>query len=65
VFIAGGIAPRIIDLLEAGPFRARFEAKGRFVDYMQAIPTHVILHPHTALIGAAVAMTPDGRASIS
>jgi glucokinase len=65
VFIAGGIAPRVIDLLEAGPFRARFEAKGRFVDYMKAIPTHVILHPHTALIGAAVAMTPDGRASIS
>ncbi len=65
VFIAGGIAPRIIDLLEAGPFRARFEAKGRFVDYMESIPTHVILHPHTALIGAAVAMTPDGRASIS
>ncbi len=65
VFIAGGIAPRIINLLETGPFRARFEAKGRFVDYMQSIPTHVILHPHTALIGAAVAMTPEGRASIS
>jgi len=65
VFIAGGIAPRVIDLLEAGPFRERFEAKGRFVDYMKSIPTHVILHPHTALIGAAVAMTPDGRASIS
>jgi glucokinase len=65
VFIAGGIGPRIIEQLEKGPFRARFEAKGRFVDYMEAIPTHVILHPHTALIGAAVAMTPEGRASIS
>ena len=65
VFIAGGIGPRIIDLLETGPFRARFEAKGRFVDYMKAIPTHVILHPHTALIGAAVAMTPEGQASIA
>ena len=65
VFIAGGIAPRVIDLLEASPFRERFEAKGRFVDYMKAIPSHVILHPLTALIGAAVAMTPDGRASIS
>lgn len=65
VFIAGGIGPKIIDLLEKGPFRERFEAKGRFVDYMKAIPTHVILHPHTALIGAAVAMTPDGKASIS
>ena len=65
VFITGGIGPKIIDLLEKGPFRERFEAKGRFVDYMKAIPTHVILHPHTALIGAAVAMTPDGKASIS
>lgn len=65
VFIAGGICPRIIDLLESGPFRARFEAKGRFVDYMKAIPTHVIMHPHTALIGAAVALTPEGRRLIS
>ncbi|MBU4434057.1 MAG: glucokinase [Alphaproteobacteria bacterium] len=65
VFIAGGIGPKVIDLLEAGSFRARFEAKGRFVDYMKAIPTHVIMHPHTALIGAAVAMTPEGRASIA
>jgi len=65
VFIAGGIAPRIIDLLEASAFRERFEAKGRLSDYVKDIPTHVILHPHTALIGAAVAMTPDGQASIS
>jgi glucokinase len=65
VFIAGGIGPKIIDLLQKGPFRQRFEAKGRFVDYMEAIPTHVILHPHTALIGAAVALTPEGKASIS
>jgi glucokinase len=65
VFIAGGIAPRIIDLLEASAFRERFEAKGRLSDYVKDIPTHVILHPHTALIGAAVAMSPDGQASIS
>lgn len=65
VFIAGGIAPRIVDLLEHGPFRARFEAKGRLSDYAKAIPTHVVMNPHTALIGAAVAMTPDGRAAIS
>jgi glucokinase len=65
VFIAGGIAPRIVDLLDQGPFRARFEAKGRLGDYVKAIPTHVVMNPHTALIGAAVAMTPDGRAAIS
>ncbi|RZJ05302.1 MAG: glucokinase [Brevundimonas sp.] len=53
VFIAGGIAPRILPFLQASPFRERFERKGRFQDYMAAIPTNVILHKHAALLGAA------------
>jgi glucokinase len=53
VYIAGGIAPRILPFLKASPFRERFERKGRFVDYMKAIPTNVILHKHAALLGAA------------
>ena len=53
VFVAGGIAPRILPFLKASPFRERFERKGRFTDYMKAIPTRVILHPHAALLGAA------------
>lgn len=65
VFIAGGIAPRIIDILVKSSFRQRFEAKGRLSGYTQDIPTHVILHPHTALIGAAVALTPEGKAAVA
>lgn len=53
VYVAGGIAPRILPFLRAGPFRQRFERKGRFQDYMAAIPTQVILHRHAALLGAA------------
>lgn len=53
VYIAGGIAPRILDFLTASPFRERFEQKGRFTPYMQAIPTWVILHRQAALLGAA------------
>ncbi len=53
VYIAGGIAPRILPFLKASPFRERFERKGRFQPYMQAIPTKVILHKHAALLGAA------------
>lgn len=53
VYIAGGIAPRILPFLKASPFRERFERKGRFQPYMAAIPTHVILHKHAALLGAA------------
>lgn len=53
VYIAGGIAPRILPFIQASPFRRRFERKGRFQDYMAAIPTKVILHRHAALLGAA------------
>jgi glucokinase len=53
VYIAGGIAPRILPFLKASPFRERFERKGRFKDYMADIPTHVILHKHAALLGTA------------
>ncbi|WP_409019165.1 glucokinase [Brevundimonas vesicularis] len=53
VYIAGGIAPRILPFLQASPFRERFERKGRFQPYMEAIPTKVILHKHAALLGAA------------
>lgn len=53
IYIAGGIAPRILPFLQASPFRERFERKGRFQDYMAAIPTKVIMHKHAALLGSA------------
>jgi len=53
VFISGGIAPRIAERLAAGPFRKRFEAKGRLADYVAAIPTYLVLHPYPAIVGAA------------
>jgi glucokinase len=43
-----------IDMVEhPSQFRARFEAKGRFRDYLAAIPTSVIVRPFPALLGAA------------
>jgi glucokinase len=56
VFISGGIAPVILDHLMASEFRARFESKGRFEDYLREIPTRVIVRPHAALLGAADAL---------
>ena len=52
LFIAGGICPSILPILEKSDFRKRFEAKGRFKSYLAAIPTHVILHSHAAFLGA-------------
>jgi glucokinase len=51
VYIGGGISPRIIDFLARSQFRARFEAKGRFCEYLKSIPVHVITHPAAAFIG--------------
>jgi glucokinase len=51
VYIAGGISPRILDFLIRSEFRKRFEAKGRFQGYLEAIPSYVITHPAAALVG--------------
>ncbi|MEI9994339.1 MAG: glucokinase [Rhizomicrobium sp.] len=53
VYVAGGIALKIEAILEASAFRARFESKGRFSDYVKAIPTRLILSEDTAFLGAA------------
>ena len=42
VYIGGGIVPRLLPELEGSRFRDRFEGKGRFQDYLVAIPTFVI-----------------------
>lgn len=53
VYIAGGIVPRFVDHLTHSTFRTQFEAKGRFHDYLAAIPVHVILRPDAAFVGLA------------
>jgi glucokinase len=53
VLIAGGILPDAVDFLLASDFRKRFEDKGRFEDYMKAIPTALIVDDQAGLRGAA------------
>jgi glucokinase len=52
-YIGGGIVPRLGDYFAGSPFRARFEAKGRFSSYVAAVPTFVILAETPALRGLA------------
>ena len=51
VYVAGGISPRILHFLAQSEFRSRFEAKGRFRPYLEAIPSYVITHPAAAFVG--------------
>ncbi len=53
VYLAGGIPPRILPALEDGRFMDAFRRKGRMSDLLRRMPVHVIVHPGTALLGAA------------
>jgi glucokinase len=53
VYVAGGIAPKIIDKLKEGGFIRGFRNKGRFASLMEDIPVRVVTNPKAGLLGAA------------
>ncbi len=60
VFISGGMAPTITEVLKSGGFRASFEDKAPYRELMRRIPTHVIMQPVPAFAGlSAIASDPD------
>jgi glucokinase len=64
VYIGGGIVPRLGTWFASSPFRARFEAKGRFSEYLAPIPVYVIKTARSpAFLGAAVALDADAQAA--
>ena len=54
VFVAGGIAPRILARLRDGGFLASFLDKGRMRHVVEPIPVRVVLDPDVPLRGAAL-----------
>lgn len=52
-YLAGGVAASLATRLERSPFRAAFEAKGRFAAYNSRIPAWLIVHEAPGLLGAA------------
>jgi glucokinase len=56
IYLGGGIVPRLAAGFDDALFRRHFEDKGRFGEYLKAIPTHVITSSTPALIGASRAL---------
>ena len=54
VFIAGGIAPDYLDLLNQSDFQARFLANDRFAAFNRDIATFIVKHPHPGMLDAAL-----------
>lgn len=59
LFVAGGVAPKILPLLQDGTFLEAFLNKGRMRSLMEAIPVRVVLNPKVGLIGAALCAGQD------
>jgi glucokinase len=60
VYIGGGIVPRFGMAFGTSPFRARFDAKGRFRNFLEPIPVYVIRATRSpAFLGAARALDAD------
>lgn len=53
IYIGGGIVPRLGARFAASSFRARFEQKGRFVNYLAQVPTFVITADYPAFLGVS------------
>jgi glucokinase len=53
VFVGGGIAPKIIEVLQQPPFMNAYLDKGRMRPLLEATPVRVIINKSTALLGAA------------
>ncbi len=54
VYIAGGIAPKIMQQLQDGTFIKAFHGKGRMQGLLEQMPVRVVLNEEAALQGAAV-----------
>lgn len=56
VYLAGGIAPKILPLLKQGAFLEGFRDKGRFSAWMERVSVYVVLDEDVGLKGAALAV---------
>lgn len=53
VYLAGGIPPRLVPVLQEPTFLAAFLDKGRFRGLLSQFPVKVVLEPEAGLLGAA------------
>lgn len=65
VYVAGGIAPKIITKLKDGTFLKAFTNKGRYKRLLSTIPVKVVMNQETALLGAASVASALAHAPIS
>ena len=61
IYIGGGIVPRLGARFDRSGFRARFERKGRFANYIAQVPTFVITAKYPAFLGTSAILAEKRR----
>ncbi len=54
VYIAGGIAAKILPLMQDGTFLNAFKDKGRVSPLLDDMPVHIVLNPQVGLMGSVL-----------
>jgi len=54
LYVAGGIAGKILPLIQEGGFMRSFRHKGRMDSLLEMMPVRLVLNDNVGLIGAAV-----------
>ena len=54
LYVAGGIAAKILPLMQEGSFLRAFLHKGRIRPLLEQVPIYLVLNPQVGLIGAAL-----------
>jgi glucokinase len=54
IYIAGGIAAKILPLMQDGRFLNTFQDKGRVSTLIEKIPVHIVLSPQVGLVGSVL-----------
>ncbi|MEO5684203.1 MAG: glucokinase, partial [Chitinophagaceae bacterium] len=52
-YIAGGIPPKILPLLQTGEWYKHFLDMGRMKKLLEEVPVYVVMNDKTAVLGAA------------
>lgn len=60
LYIGGGVVPQLGRLFATSHFRDRFEDKGRYADYLAAVPVYVIHSDLPAFVGLAHSFNETG-----
>ena len=57
IYIAGGIAAKILPLMQEDRFLAAFKQKGRMRTLLEQMPVHIVLNPQVGLLGSVTYAT--------